>query len=66
MTTQTDAPEMLPIAEAAQRLGIHRDTAYRWAKAGTFPVPVVRMGSVLRVRRQQLDEFLNPSDTKEG
>jgi excisionase family DNA binding protein len=58
--TETAAPpEMLSIAEAAALLRIHRDTAYRWAKAGTFPVPIVRLGSLLRVRRQQLDAFIN-------
>jgi excisionase family DNA binding protein len=66
MTETAAPPEMLSIAEAAALLRIHRDTAYRWAKAGTFPVPVVRMGSVLRVRRQQLEEFISPPDPKEG
>lgn len=42
---------MLSISEAADLLGIHPSTAYRAIAAGTFPVPVVRIGDVLKVPR---------------
>lgn len=41
--------EWYSMIEAAARLGIHRNTAYRMAAAGTFPVPVYRMGRSWRV-----------------
>ena len=33
-------PDTLPLAVVADRIGIARATAYRWARAGKFPVLV--------------------------
>lgn len=60
-----DAPQVdgqiraaLPLIEAAKRLGIARDTAYRQAKADTLPVPAYRCGSRWYVSRAKLDALL--------
>jgi predicted DNA-binding transcriptional regulator AlpA len=39
----------ISLAEAAEILGIHRTTAWSLHKRGEFPVPVLRVGSSLRV-----------------
>jgi predicted DNA-binding transcriptional regulator AlpA len=46
----------LPVA--AQILGIHRSTAWDLHKRGEFPVPVLQIGSRLRVTKANLDAFL--------
>lgn len=43
---------------AAEVLGIGRTTAYTSARAGTFPVPLVRTGRRYRVVVARLIEFL--------
>lgn len=43
MTVELE-PAFVSIDQAATFLGISRSTAYRLAKAGTFPVPVVAVG----------------------
>lgn len=31
---------LLPLGEAARRLGISRETLYRWVRRGEFPEPI--------------------------
>jgi excisionase family DNA binding protein len=50
--------EVLTLAEAAERLGIHRVTAYKLVARGAFPVPVLTVGSRMKVSRRALDVFL--------
>lgn len=52
-------PELIPLPEAAKRLGIHPGTGYRLAREGKFPVPVLTVGSIYRVRRAELEAFIS-------
>lgn len=47
------------VAEAAERLGVSRSTAYELIARDDFPVPVIRIGRQIRVPRQALDRLLN-------
>ncbi len=46
------------LSQAAQILGIHRSTAWDLHKRGSFPVPVLKIGSRLRVSKVLLEGFL--------
>jgi predicted DNA-binding transcriptional regulator AlpA len=48
----------MSLAEAAKVIGVHRTTAWSIYKRGEFPVPVLKVGSSLRVVRSQLEAFL--------
>lgn len=54
-------PDLVPDAVAA--LGVSRDTGYKLARSGEFPVPVVSVGRCLKVRRVDLLHFLGIEDT---
>ncbi|MFH1338324.1 MAG: helix-turn-helix domain-containing protein [Candidatus Omnitrophota bacterium] len=49
--------KLLTIEKAAEYLGIHPGTLYRWARAKR--IPAVKMGRVWRFRRERLDEWLD-------
>lgn len=49
----------ISLAEAATILGVHRTTAWSLHKRGEFPVPVLRVGSNLRVVKAHLQLFLD-------
>lgn len=51
--------QTLSLTEAAQVLGIGRATAYELHRRGQFPIPVLKIGSHLKVSRIQLDRFLS-------
>lgn len=44
-----DLPPVLNVTDAADVLGIHRDTAYSLIKAGEFPTPVIKIGRRIKV-----------------
>ena len=46
------------LGEAAHVLGIHRSTAWSLNQRGEFPVPVLRIGSSLRVVKTHLEIYL--------
>lgn len=46
--------------EAFAELGIDRTTGYRAIKEGTFPVPVIRVGRLIRVPTAALRRLLDP------
>ena len=48
----------MSLAEVADVLGIHRTTAWSLHKRGELPVPVLKVGSNLRVVRAHLQLFL--------
>lgn len=50
-------PDMLNLAEAAAELRISKWLAYDLYRRGEFPVPVIKLGRVLRVSRPVLAEF---------
>ena len=51
--------DTLTVSEAAERLGIHRLTAYSAIRRGGFPVDVIKVGRRLVVPRVALDRLLN-------
>jgi predicted DNA-binding transcriptional regulator AlpA len=53
---------MITLAEAAEILGIHKSTAWAIQSRGEFPVPVLRIGSSLRVVRAHLEYFLETGE----
>lgn len=52
--------DLVPDASAA--LGISRDTAYKLARAGKFPIEVIKIGRSMKVRRADLLAFLGIED----
>jgi predicted DNA-binding transcriptional regulator AlpA len=56
-------PVTVDVPTAGRAFGIGRDQAYRLAKEGTFPVPVLRIGRVLRVSRASVLAALGMPDT---
>ena len=52
----------MSLAEAAEVLGIHRTTAWSLHKRGEFPVPVLKIGSNLRVVRAHLVLFMETGE----
>jgi predicted DNA-binding transcriptional regulator AlpA len=47
-------PVTVDIQTAGRAFGIGRDQAYRLAREGTFPVPVLHLGRYLRVTRSSV------------
>ena len=58
MSQQTSAATM-SVPEAGAQLGLSRNTSYELARAGDFPVRVLKIGSRYRVSRYDLDRYLN-------
>lgn len=57
-------PPVLDLLQAARLLGIGRTTAYKLAREGTFPVPLIRIGASYKVPTAPLRALLtNPSPT---
>jgi len=50
--------DLITIKEAARRLRIHPNTAYRLIQAGEFPVPTIQVGKRRKVSSQVLNELL--------
>jgi predicted DNA-binding transcriptional regulator AlpA len=50
--------------EAFAELGIDRSTGYRAIREGTFPVPVLRIGRLIRVPVAPLRRLLQLGDAK--
>jgi excisionase family DNA binding protein len=48
----------MSLPEAAQVLGVHRTTAWSLYKRGEFPVPVLKVGSSLRIVTAHLEKFM--------
>ena len=49
----------ISLAQAAEILGIHCTTARSLHKRGEFPVPVLKLGSALRVVRAHLELYMS-------
>jgi len=56
-TLQSPKP-LLSVEEAAVRLGETRSTLYRSIKAGTFPLPIFRIGQRIRIPRRSVERLL--------
>ncbi len=50
--------------EAFAELGIDRTTGYRAIKEGTFPVPVIRVGRLIRVPTAALRRLLDADESE--
>lgn len=50
--------QTLTVVQAAAQLGISPSNAYRLIRRGDFPVPVLRIGNLLKVSRASLDQYL--------
>jgi excisionase family DNA binding protein len=57
-TTRTTPRPFVSVEEAALLLGEARSTVYRAVKAGTFPLPVVRIGARIRIPRIAIDRLI--------
>lgn len=52
--------------EAFAELGIDRSTGYKAIRDGTFPLPVVKIGRLIRVPTVALRQLLQLDDTADG
>ena len=55
-------PVTVDVQMAGRAFGIGRDQAYRLAREGQFPVPVLRLGRYLRVTRAAVLDALGITD----
>lgn len=55
-------PVTVDLETAGRALALGRTTSYQQAKAGTFPVPVLRVGTQYRVARAELLRILGIVD----
>lgn len=55
-------PVTVDVQTAGRAFGIGRDQAYRLAREGQFPVPVLRLGRYLRVTRAAVLDALGIKD----
>lgn len=58
----TQLPPVMPVLLAAKVLDISRSHTYELIRRGGFPVPVLTVGSRMRVRRADLLTFLGIAD----
>lgn len=56
------SPATMSLADAAQVLGIHRSTAWALYKRGELPVPVLRVGTSLRIVRAHVQQYLETGE----
>jgi excisionase family DNA binding protein len=56
-TSKSPKP-LLSVEEAAVLLGETRSTLYRSIKAGTFPLPIFRIGQRIRIPRRSVERLL--------
>ena len=69
-TNTTATSGCLSAEETFRQLGIDRTTGYRAIRAGTFPLPVIRVGRLIKVPAAALQRLLagdgNGYDLDEG
>lgn len=53
-----DDDQWVGVGDAAARLRINRQTAYRHLNAGTFPARALKVGRMWRIDLADLDRFL--------
>jgi hypothetical protein len=59
-------PVTVDVCTAGRAWGLGRDQAYRLAREGAFPVPVLRLGRYLRVTRAAVLEALGVDDAADA
>ena len=55
--------ETLTIDEFSQRTGINLSAAYELARQNKLPVPVIRIGRLMRISRRAFDEIMSADYT---
>jgi predicted DNA-binding transcriptional regulator AlpA len=55
-------PATIGLAEAALILGIHKSTAWALYQQGKFPIPVLRVGTRIRVVKVHIQQFLETGE----
>lgn len=58
-TKRSEASELLTRAEAADYLGVAKQTLAIWKTTGRYSLPVVKVGRLSKYRRSDLDNFLS-------
>ncbi|HZR54812.1 MAG TPA: helix-turn-helix domain-containing protein [Streptosporangiaceae bacterium] len=66
ITQLRDGPPSVDLLTAATALGIGRTRAYELARAGAFPVTLIRIGSKYRVPVAALLSLLGISENSHG
>ncbi len=61
-TSRGRPKETVNLNEVADRLAISRTLAYKLAREGLLPVPVIRLGRRVVVPRRALDRLLTSDD----
>lgn len=61
--TETPRDPIIPLVDAARRLGIHPSTARRMAAKGQFPGVLPKWGGHWRVNARILEEYLSQGAT---
>jgi predicted DNA-binding transcriptional regulator AlpA len=59
---EKSVPATVGLAEAALILGIHKSTAWALYQQGTFPVPVLKVGTRIRVVKVHIQQFLETGE----
>lgn len=57
-TLSATPPELLTRDQAAEYLGLRPQTLAVWAATGRYSLPFVKVGRLVRYRRDGLDRFL--------
>ena len=60
--TPTAVPATIGLAEAALILGIAKRTAWTMYSQGTFPLPVIRIGTRILVVKVHIQQFLETGE----
>lgn len=58
-TIENRMPAVVDLPTAAAMLGIGRTLAYRLARSGEWPTPLIRVGRLIKVPMQPLADYLN-------
>jgi excisionase family DNA binding protein len=56
--TTRPRPAVVDLPDAAAMLGIGRTLAYRLVREGNWPTPVIRVGRLIKVPLQPLQDYL--------
>lgn len=64
-TKNEQQSDWMDLAELADRLGIHRQTAYEFAWEGKLPVPAIKVGNRYRVSRRAYERLLEGEQAPE-